>query len=71
MYVGLVLIFLGVVLTVNAALALVALPALVLFLHFGVIHREEAYLEQRFGNEYLDYKASVPRWIPRLVNESA
>ena len=27
---------------------------------------EEPELEQRFGKEYLDYKANVPRWIPRI-----
>ena len=68
MYVGLVLIYLGIVLTVNAAWALVGLPVLILWLHFGVIRREEAYLEARFGSEYLDYKASVPRWIPKLAS---
>ena len=68
MYVGLVLVYLGIVLTVNAAWALVGLPVLILWLQFGVIRREEAYLEARFGSEYLDYKASVPRWIPRLAS---
>jgi protein-S-isoprenylcysteine O-methyltransferase Ste14 len=67
MYVGLVLAYLGIVLTVNAAWALVGLPLLGLWLHF-VIRREEAYLEARFGAEYLDYKASVPRWIPRFAS---
>jgi len=28
-----------------------------------VIPREEEYLETKFGTEYLDYKASVRRWI--------
>ena len=27
---------------------------------------EEKGLEQRFGNEYLEYRTHVPRWIPRL-----
>ena len=30
------------------------------------ILREEPDLEKRFGEEYLDYKKHVPRWIPRL-----
>ena len=27
---------------------------------------EEPGLEQRFGDEYRDYAANVPRWLPRL-----
>jgi protein-S-isoprenylcysteine O-methyltransferase Ste14 len=67
MYVGLVFIYLGIVLTVNAAWALAGLPILITWLHFGVILREEAYLEARFGSEYLDYKTAVPRWIPKIA----
>jgi protein-S-isoprenylcysteine O-methyltransferase Ste14 len=28
-----------------------------------VVPREERYLEERFGATYLDYKASVRRWL--------
>ena len=38
------------------------LPALVV-MHYGVIAREERYLEAKFGEEYLRYKQSVRRWI--------
>jgi protein-S-isoprenylcysteine O-methyltransferase Ste14 len=27
---------------------------------------EERWLKQKFGQDYLDYTAKVPRWIPRL-----
>ena len=37
-------------------------PAAVL-LYFFVIVREEAYLEKKFGDEYLAYKKKVRRWI--------
>ncbi len=42
---------------------LVMLIPLYLVIHYFVVLREEAYLERRFGEEYLRYKASVRRWI--------
>jgi protein-S-isoprenylcysteine O-methyltransferase Ste14 len=42
-------------------LVLLMAPA-VLVLHFGVVHREEQYLEQKFGDSYRQYKARVPRY---------
>ena len=32
-------------------------------LHYGVVLREERYLEAKFGETYLDLKRSVRRWI--------
>jgi protein-S-isoprenylcysteine O-methyltransferase Ste14 len=32
-------------------------------LRYGVIAREEAYLERKFGRAYLDYKDRVRRWV--------
>jgi protein-S-isoprenylcysteine O-methyltransferase Ste14 len=32
-------------------------------LRYGVIAREERYLEARFGGEYRRYKDTVGRWI--------
>jgi len=47
----------------NAWLALVLLPVVVVLVHFLVILPEEQYLEQKFGEPYRRYKASVRRWI--------
>lgn len=32
-------------------------------MNFGVIAREERYLEGKFGDDYRDYKARVRRWL--------
>jgi protein-S-isoprenylcysteine O-methyltransferase Ste14 len=32
-------------------------------LRYGVVAREEAYLERRFGDAYRDYKTRVRRWL--------
>ena len=62
-YVSLTVILLGLGLLLNNAwLLLVAIPV-VAIMNYGVIHREEAYLERTFGDEYLRYKAGVRRWI--------
>jgi protein-S-isoprenylcysteine O-methyltransferase Ste14 len=34
-----------------------------LVIRFYVIAREERYLETKFGEEYLDYKRRVRRWV--------
>jgi protein-S-isoprenylcysteine O-methyltransferase Ste14 len=34
--------------------------------HVYFVLSEEPGLEKRFGADYLEYKRSVPRWIPRL-----
>jgi protein-S-isoprenylcysteine O-methyltransferase Ste14 len=42
------------------------LATLVLFyfvIRYGVVAREEAYLERKFPNPYLDYKSRVRRWL--------
>ena len=42
---------------------LVPLPLVLAIIDRGVIAREERYLERKFGQEYLDYKRRVRRWV--------
>ena len=59
MYLGLTLWYLGIAAWVNTVWPLLALPLTLLSMHYGVIRREEAYLERQFGEEYRRYKAAV------------
>ena len=63
MYVGLTLVYLGISLILNTAWPLLFLPGALLLMHFGVINREEAYLEELFGQDYRQYRARVRRWL--------
>jgi len=57
------ILYLGIAISFNALWPIVFLPAILLIMIEGVIKREERYLERRFGDEYLSYKARVRRWL--------
>lgn len=62
-YLALTLIYFGVTCIFNSLAALALLPIALAIIHFGVILREEKYLERKFGQSYLGYKLRVRRWI--------
>ncbi len=62
-YLGMVLLCGGVAVFTNSLWTLLLTLALAVVLQKGVIEPEEAYLERRFGQRYLAYKARVRRWI--------
>ncbi len=62
-YVSMTLIYLGITLLANALWPLVLLPFVLVAVDRGVIAREERYLERKFGEEYIRYKARVRRWL--------
>jgi protein-S-isoprenylcysteine O-methyltransferase Ste14 len=47
----------------NSLWFLAASIAIYVVLRYGVIAREEIYLERKFGAPYLDYKSKVRRWL--------
>jgi len=62
-YLAFSLLQLGISIWVNSVSLLATLAGAVALIHYVVIRREEQYLERRFGAQYLDYKASVRRWL--------
>jgi len=62
-YLSFALLQTGLVIWVNSAWLLGTLIATLVVVRYGVVSREEAYLERKFGEEYRQYKSSVRRWF--------
>ena len=62
-YIAVSLIHAGIAISADNAWALVGLIPVLIVLHYGVIRREERYLERKFGEEYRRYRRSVRRWL--------
>ena len=62
-YIGLTLAYVGLSLVFNSYWPLPFLPPVLVIMHYGVIKREEAYLEELFGPDYRDYRSQVRRWL--------
>lgn len=63
LYVGLTLIYIGLSLLLNTWWSLFLLVPVWLVMHFKVVRREEAYLEDKFGEAYLNYRRRVRRYL--------
>ena len=63
MYLGMALNYAGLAIALDGPIALILLPVLLAIIQTQVIAREERYLEGKFGQAYLDYKARVRRWF--------
>lgn len=62
-YLAMTVLYVGAALLLDSLwILLFAIPVLFL-INFGVIAREEKYLTDKFGKEYLDYKKRVRRWL--------
>jgi protein-S-isoprenylcysteine O-methyltransferase Ste14 len=63
LYLSLTLLYADIALMVNSLWAILLLPGALIMIRYGVINREERYLERTFGEQYLSYKAKVRRWV--------
>jgi protein-S-isoprenylcysteine O-methyltransferase Ste14 len=63
LYVANLFFYLGLSLAFNAVWPLVLFPPMLVVLHWGIIRREERYLESKFGEPYRAYKTRVRRYL--------
>ena len=68
LYVGNILLYVGVALASNALSPWLPLAAVVVFgVQYAIIvSLEEEFLEKEFGTGYLEYKKNVPGFVPRV-----
>ena len=62
MYTAIIIFVAGLAITLGSDWMLVLVVPAALILHFGVVKREEHYLEAKFGESYQSYKRAVPRY---------
>ena len=63
MYLAMALICVGIGLAFNMLWPLLSVPIVMVIVDRMVIHKEERYLETKFGDQYRDYRKRVRRWI--------
>src|SRR3984893_11708333 len=62
-YLGMFLGLVGLAIAFDSLWLLVALVPFALVIRYGVVAREEAYLERKFGDVYRRYRSHVRRWL--------
>lgn len=62
-YIALAMIYLGIAIAAASAWSVSFLVPVLLLIRYGVIAREERYLERKFDGAYVDYRNRVRRWI--------
>ena len=63
LYLAMTIAYVGASLWTASMTSDVLLPLAIVILHFGVIRREERYLEGKFGDTYREYRRRVRRWV--------
>ena len=62
-YLAIALLYLGISLLLGNLWGVLLLPVWLAITDWGVIRREELYLEARFGDAYRSYRVRVRRWL--------
>jgi protein-S-isoprenylcysteine O-methyltransferase Ste14 len=62
-YLGMMLGLVGLAIAFDSLWLLMTLVPFFLVIRYGVVAREEAYLERKFGEVYRRYRARVRRWL--------
>jgi protein-S-isoprenylcysteine O-methyltransferase Ste14 len=62
MYTAMMVFIAGIAIALGSDWTLVLVVPAALILHFGVVKREERYLEAKFGDSYREYTRRVPRY---------
>ena len=62
-YLGMIVGLIGLAIAFDSLWLLVALMPFALVIRYGVVAREEAYLERKFGDVYRRYRSRVGRWL--------
>jgi protein-S-isoprenylcysteine O-methyltransferase Ste14 len=63
LYVAMFIMYIGLALLINTTWMILLLAILFPLMHWGVVLREERYLERKFGETYSRYCAVTRRWI--------
>jgi protein-S-isoprenylcysteine O-methyltransferase Ste14 len=62
-YLGMFLVYGGIGVAAQSPWTLILMLPLAITIRYGVVAREEAYLDRRFGDAYRAYKTRVRRWL--------
>lgn len=63
LYTSMAFLYAGIAVAADSLWALGFLVAALIVIRYGVIAREEAYLERKFGDDYRHFTATVRRWL--------
>ncbi|MFX1495159.1 MAG: methyltransferase family protein, partial [Promethearchaeota archaeon] len=68
MYFGILLIYIAFI-ALSISLISIAIFFLVFLAYNKMVNFEESILEEKFSEQYIEYKNKVPKWIPHLFKK--